>query len=72
MRSRRNSPLDKLTSILTNGKIITVDERFTIAQAVAIAGDRILAAGTNDDINRLAGPGTRRIDLQGTIRACLD
>ena len=30
--------------ILSNGKIITVDERFTIAQAVAISGDRTAAA----------------------------
>src|SRR5947207_2262189 len=51
--------------ILSNGKIITVDERFTIAQAVAIKGDRIAAVGTNADIARLAGPATRRIDLKG-------
>ena len=51
--------------ILTNGKIITVDERFTIAQAVAVQGDRIVAVGTNQDIGRLAGPNTRRIDLRG-------
>jgi predicted amidohydrolase YtcJ len=51
--------------VLTNGKIVTVDERFTIAQAVAIAGDRILAAGSNDQISRLAGPNARRIDLRG-------
>src|ERR1700693_5634372 len=51
--------------VLSNGKIITVDERFTIAQAVAIRGDRIVAVGTNQDIARLAGPGTRRIDLRG-------
>src|ERR1051326_3866221 len=51
--------------ILANGKIITVDERFTIAQAVAIRGDRILAAGTNQEIAQLAGRGTRRIDLNG-------
>ena len=51
--------------ILSNGKIITVDERFSIAQAVAIKGDRIVAVGTNQDITRLAGPGTRRIDLRG-------
>ncbi len=38
--------------ILSNAKIITVDERFTIAQAVAIKGDRILAVGTNQDIAR--------------------
>jgi len=51
--------------ILSNGKIITVDDRFTIAQAVAIRGDRILAVGTNQDLARLAGPNTRRIDLRG-------
>jgi predicted amidohydrolase YtcJ len=51
--------------ILTNGKIITVDERFSIAQAVAIRGDRIVATGTNQEIGQLAGPNTRRIDLKG-------
>ena len=51
--------------ILSNGKIITVDERFTIAQAVAIAGDHIVAVGTNQEMARLAGANTRRVDLMG-------
>jgi len=51
--------------ILSNGKIITVDERFTIAQAVAVRGGRILAVGSNQQIGQLAGPNTRRIDLRG-------
>src|SRR5262245_27931449 len=51
--------------VLTGGKVITVDEKFSIAQAVAIKGDRILAVGTNQQINALAGPNTRRIDLRG-------
>ena len=51
--------------VLTNGKIITVDDQFSIAQAVAIRGDRIVAVGTNQNITRLAGPNTRRIDLRG-------
>ena len=51
--------------VLTNGKIITVDNRFTIAQAIAIKGDRFIAVGTNQDIAKLAGPNTRRIDLGG-------
>ena len=51
--------------ILTNGKIITVDEKFTIAQAVAVKGDRIVAVGTNQQIGQMAGPNTRRIDLRG-------
>jgi predicted amidohydrolase YtcJ len=52
-------------TILTNGKIITVDDTFSIAQAVAVRGDRIVAVGTNANITRLAGPSTRRIDLRG-------
>ena len=51
--------------IFTNGKIITVDDRFTIAQAVAIKGDRIVAVGTNQQIAQMAGPATRRTDLRG-------
>ena len=51
--------------ILSNGKIITVDERFTIAQAMAVRGDRIVAVGSNQDVTRLAGPDTKRIDLSG-------
>lgn len=51
--------------ILTNGRIITVDAQFSIAQAVAVRGDRIVAVGSNADITRLAGPGARRIDLRG-------
>ena len=42
--------------ILTNGKIVTVDAQFTVAQAVAVRGDRFVAVGTNQDITRLAGP----------------
>ena len=51
--------------VLTNGKIATVDERFTIAQAVAIKGQRVLAVGANADVEKLAGPATRRVDLGG-------
>jgi predicted amidohydrolase YtcJ len=51
--------------VVTNGKIITVDDRFSIAQAVAIRGGRFVATGTNQEINQLAGPNTRRIDLRG-------
>jgi predicted amidohydrolase YtcJ len=51
--------------ILSNGKIITVDERFTIAQAVAIRGGRFVAVGANQAMAQLAGPTTRTIDLKG-------
>ena len=51
--------------ILTNGKIVTVDDRFTIAPALAIRGQRIVAVGSNVDIERLRGPATETIDLRG-------
>ena len=51
--------------ILSNGKIVTVDDRFTIAQAVAIRGGRIIAVGSNQRIAQLAGPNTRNVDLRG-------
>jgi len=51
--------------ILSNGKIITVDQRFTIAEAVAIKNDRVIGVGSNQEILRLAGSGTRKIDLKG-------
>src|SRR5436190_15417424 len=38
--------------ILTNGKIITVNDTFQIAQAVAVKGARIIAVGSNADITK--------------------
>ena len=51
--------------ILVNGKIVTVDDRFTIAQALAIRGGRIVAVATNAEVRKHAGGGTRVIDLAG-------
>jgi predicted amidohydrolase YtcJ len=51
--------------ILLNGKIVTVDDRFTIAQALAIRGQRVVAVGGNAEIERLRGASTQVIDLQG-------
>jgi predicted amidohydrolase YtcJ len=53
--------------LLVNGKIVTVDNFFSIAQAVAIHGERILDVGRNEDMRRHAGPNTRVIDLQGRM-----
>lgn len=53
------------TLVLTSGKIITLDNRSTIARAVAIDGERILAVGTDAEIQPLIGPETRVIDLAG-------
>lgn len=53
------------TTILTGGKIVTVDDRFSIQQAVAIEGARITAVGTDAAIRALAGPETKVVDLKG-------
>lgn len=48
-----------------NAKVVTVDDRFSYAQAVAITGDTFTAVGSNDEIRKLAGPATKSIDLKG-------
>ncbi len=51
--------------IVFNGKVVTADDAFTIVEAFAVRDGKILARGTTADMMRLAGPKTRRIDLQG-------
>ncbi|WP_034271346.1 amidohydrolase [Haloechinothrix halophila] len=51
--------------ILHSGRVATLDGRDSMAEAVAIAGDRIAAVGANTDILPLAGPATRRVDVAG-------
>ncbi|MCC6931583.1 MAG: amidohydrolase [Gemmatimonadaceae bacterium] len=53
--------------VFINGHVVTVDSQRPEAQAVAVRGDRIVAVGTTDAIRRLAGPGTRTIDLGGRL-----
>lgn len=52
-------------TILVNGKIVTVDDRFTIAQAVAIKDGRIVAVGKTAEVRKLADKDTKVIDLKG-------
>ena len=51
--------------VLFNGKVITVDRNFSIHEAVAIIGDRIVAVGNDSQMKTVAGPATRMIDLEG-------
>jgi predicted amidohydrolase YtcJ len=52
-------------TILVDGHVITVDTRFSIAEALAISNGRFTAVGTNAAIRKLAGPATTTIDLRG-------
>jgi predicted amidohydrolase YtcJ len=53
--------------ILVNGKIFTADRAKPSAEAVAIRGERIIAVGTNQEIESFARGKTRRIDLRGRV-----
>jgi predicted amidohydrolase YtcJ len=51
--------------VLHHGKILTVDDRFSIAEAIAVTGNKITAVGTNEDVLKQAGPSTTSVDLKG-------
>lgn len=51
--------------ILHGGKVITVDEKFSVHEALAVRGERIVAVGKNDDVLALRGDQTEVIDLAG-------
>jgi predicted amidohydrolase YtcJ len=52
-------------TVLVNGKIVTVDNDFSIVEAVAIKDGKFVGVGTNQEIQKLAGPKTEVIDLEG-------
>ena len=52
-------------TILYNGKVVTADAQFTMVKAVAVRDGKVLKTGEDAAILALAGPATRKIDLQG-------
>ncbi len=57
--------MDNVDLILINGKVLTVNRHFGIAEAVAVKNGRIAAVGGNELVKFLAGSGTKVIDLAG-------
>lgn len=53
--------------IFHNGKVVTVAEGKPLAEAVAICGNRFAAVGSNQEVLKWAGPGTRKYDLKGRV-----
>jgi predicted amidohydrolase YtcJ len=51
--------------ILHHGTFYTVDPADRVVEAVAVFNGEIVATGSAPDMLALAGPSTRRIDLQG-------
>ena len=53
--------------VLTNGRIVTVDDSMPEAQAIAVTGDRITALGSSADMKRYVGANTKVIDVKGQL-----
>ena len=64
LSSSQQSPPDL---ILLNGKIFTSDSAHPFVEALAIRGERIVAIGTAEKVQMLAGPQTKRMDLGGRV-----
>jgi predicted amidohydrolase YtcJ len=55
------------TLAIVNAHVVTVDSAKPEAEAVAIAGDRILVVGSNADVRRVVGAATKVIDASGRL-----
>lgn len=53
--------------ILENARILTLDAEASVADAVAIRDGRIAAVGSQAMLDARVSPGTRRIDLEGSV-----
>src|SRR6185503_19965472 len=51
--------------VLSRGRIVTMDDRGSVVEALAVRDGRIAAAGTLSAVSASAHAPTRRIDLQG-------
>jgi predicted amidohydrolase YtcJ len=56
----------KISLLLFNGKVFTADENYTIAEAVAVDGERIVAVGTTSDL-KSKYQAAKEIDLGGKL-----
>ncbi len=52
-------------SVITNGRIYTLDPDYPEAEALACAGGKIIAVGSREEIEEMAGPDTKVTDLGG-------
>jgi hypothetical protein len=47
---------DEADLILLHGKVVTVDRDFSVRQALAVKGDRLLRVGTDEEVLKTRGP----------------
>lgn len=51
--------------VILNGKVVTLDTKNRVVQALAIRGGRIVAVGSNQDVQKFQSPRTRVLDASG-------
>lgn len=61
------APRPKADLVVQGGVIYTVDEALPTAEAVAVRAGRVVFVGSQADVTRWIGPGTRVIDLNGRV-----
>ncbi|HSG86343.1 MAG TPA: amidohydrolase [Candidatus Limnocylindrales bacterium] len=69
--SATRSALPALADVVVRGRIVTLEglAGLGLVEAIAVAGDRIIAAGSTRDIESFAGPRTRSIELPPELTA---
>jgi predicted amidohydrolase YtcJ len=64
---RQQQLADSDITVFVNGTILPVDSAFSEHEALAIAGNKILAVGNRDDVIGAVGRGARTVDLAGRV-----
>jgi predicted amidohydrolase YtcJ len=54
-------------TVFVNGTVLPVDGAFSVHEALAISGNRILAVGSRGDVLDAAGRGAQTVDLAGRV-----
>src|SRR4051794_13606723 len=62
-----SSPAAEADLILHNGKIVTVDNRFSVQQAIAIRDGRIMQVAKDSAVLKLKSARTEMVDLNGCM-----
>ncbi len=61
------APAGEAELILHHGRVLTVDEPFSVQQAIAVRAGRIVEVGPDVEVMKQRGPGTHLVDLQGGL-----
>jgi predicted amidohydrolase YtcJ len=64
---QHTEPVAKADIVLLNGKVVTVDKDFSIKQAVAVKGERIIFTGSNDEVKKFITTHTEIFQLNGAL-----